>query len=203
MNVSTDPGDPVQRHLAIVSVVVTIAAAIFSIIEGARTLELALLVLAACAVAWLALSGYGRGRIAIGRLRPSWNVLAALLLLIMATLVLAAPWRAKQDIGVRSFPVDKNAPPPKLVESSAACIADLKRQYTCHAFREKVANSPSMFITNDPDKMTLDEPLELAIAIGQAKMLTADPAGDYCALFESSISEACNTLAGNPSSSRR
>ena len=198
MNDPSEPNEPLQRHLAILSVVVGIAAAIVSIVAGVKSVALAILILAACAVVWLAWSGYGRRKLAVGRFRLSWNVLGAASLLVLLAVVVAAPWQKEEEIGPPRFDVDKNAPPPKIVASASACVADLKRQYSCHAFRELVANSPSLLISNNPEHMTLDEPLELAIAIGQGKMMTEGRvgAGNYCLLYEDSISQACNVLAG-------
>jgi hypothetical protein len=194
----SEPNEPLQRHLAILSVVVGIAAAIVSIVVGVQSIAVAVLILAACGVVWMVWSGYGRRKLVLGRVGLSLNVAGTALLLVLLAVVVAAPWQKEEQIGFPRFDIDKDAPPPQTVASASACIADLKRQYSCHAFRELVANSPSLLMSHDPDHMTLDEPLELATAIGQGKMITEGAVGaeNYCALYETSISEACNMLAG-------
>lgn len=198
MTVPTDPSEPLQRHITIVSIVLAIAASLVSIAQGAGSRSILIVILAACAVGWLVLSGQGRKTLTVGRFRPSWNLVGAVLLLTTVAAVLAASWQPKQEVSVPRFEVDKTAPRPAIVDSAEACVADLKRQYSCSAFRELVARSPSILMSNDPRHMTLDDPLELAVAIGQGKMLLegAGGSGDYCALYEQSVSEACNTLAG-------
>ncbi|HYJ30352.1 MAG TPA: hypothetical protein VEW25_08435 [Allosphingosinicella sp.] len=191
-----EPSGPSQQKLAMVAAIVTVAASVFSIIQGVRSPGLAVLIFGACAVVWLALSGHGRKTVAVGRFRLSLNVLSAVLLLAMVAVVLLTTPLRQQRVGFEHFPVDRNAPQPRLVQSAAACVTDLKQRYSCHDFRELVARSRSTAMSDDPRELTLDDPLELAVSVGQRRMLTEGGTGDYCGLYESSISEACHALAG-------
>ena len=191
----TGPAEPFQRQLTIASIVPGIVAAIMSIWQGAGSLALAALILATCAVATLAFTGVGHRKLAVGPLTFSWNVLGAAFLFVMLAVVAATSWRSKPVLAPIDYPVDTNASRPR-VANSQACIADLKRQYSCHAFRELVSRSKSVLMSHAPEHSTLDDPLELAVAIGQGKMLLEGGGGEYCALYDASISEACNMLAG-------
>lgn len=196
MSNQTEPVEPYQQPLTIASIVLGIAAALVAIWQGAGSLALALPILATCALAILFFTGIGRRKLALGRFSLSWNILGAILLLAMLAGVAATSWRSKPRLGPIAYPVDPSAPRPKTVASAGACIADLKSQYSCHAFRELVSRSKNILMSNAPEHSTLDDPLELAVAIGQGKMLLEGGGGEYCALYETSISEACNMLAG-------
>lgn len=79
-------------------------------------------------------------------------------------------------------------------DGRAACERKLKADYTCDAFIEYAARSPNLLMSSDPRHLTLDEPIEFAVAVAQSKLIMGT-GGDRCRVYEDSIAEACRTLA--------
>ena len=79
-------------------------------------------------------------------------------------------------------------------QSVEACIRQLKREYSCDSFMEYVSRSNTLLFSSDPRHMTFDQPIELAAATAQSKLLVGGYS-ERCRIYEDSIAESCRTLA--------
>ena len=72
------------------------------------------------------------------------------------------------------------------------CVSDLKRRYSCPAFLEYASQTPNLLMSNDPEHSTLDQPIELAVAVAQAKLISGQAGGgNICQIYEDAIRQGC------------
>lgn len=88
-------------------------------------------------------------------------------------------------------------PPPNPATSIRAhavqnqCVSELKKRYSCEAFFEHIQAS-NILISDDPEHLTLDQPLEMASAIAQATLLSGQANGEsICQIYEDAIQKGC------------
>lgn len=89
-------------------------------------------------------------------------------------------------------------PPPNPATSARAnavqnqCVSELKQRYSCPAFLEYASQAPSILNSNDPEHDTLDQPIEMAVALAQARLISAQAGGgNICQIYEEAIQQGC------------
>ncbi|MCR2833254.1 hypothetical protein [Parerythrobacter lacustris] len=99
--------------------------------------------------------------------------------------------------GCETQPLNNGGSPVEVRDESAfsSCVRELKAQFTCEGFLEYASRSDTVILRNDPRNYTLDEPIELAVAIAQTKLIVGDQNYNACQIFEESVRESCKTLS--------
>jgi len=187
----------VGTRLAIISAVFGIGGTVAAILFSISSPILAILFLLICLSVSVLCLDFRTKRVSLGTRTVSIGRIASIFLAVCSiALVIALLIPRQGEIGF-TVPNADGAPPPKIIADSGTCVREMRQQYSCDAFLELVSRSESLLISNDRRHQTLDQPIELAVAIGQSKMLSGSHSGaNYCRVYDESITEACNTLAG-------
>jgi len=76
------------------------------------------------------------------------------------------------------------------------CVADLKQRYSCVAFLEYASSAPSLLLPGDEAHATLDQPIDLAVAVAQARLASGQATGaNICQIYEEAIQRGCHQAA--------
>lgn len=89
-------------------------------------------------------------------------------------------------------------PPPNPATGARAgavlnqCVGELKQRFSCPAFWEYVSQPPNLLVSDNPEHATLDEPLEIAVALAQGALASGQVVGgNICPVYEAAIQKGC------------